>query len=220
MISSHGTVRHFIRVLIRQEKEKNKIVDKKFTRDLLVESPIETKQNLMVSIDGSAEKSVLLHLGGIVRMHASIGRKGFAPGETITVHISVDNRLTHTSTSVTPRIHLYQVQIFMSEIRHKTIEKELNIEPIIGKAIAPSENNNKHVKDADNEQLLDVMIPLNESLTIKSELITVKYFVRVTLDIPNSFDLHISLPIVVTSDKILEQLKTTTNETKTVKTNK
>src|SRR5699024_6322320 len=84
-----------------------------------------------ITVGGSAEKTVLLH-GGKVSMHASIGRKGFAPGETITVHVSVDNK---TNTKVTPRISLHQVQIYMCGSRHKTIETIMSEDPVVGEEI-------------------------------------------------------------------------------------
>jgi hypothetical protein len=61
------------------------------------------------------EKTVLLHAGK-VSMHATIGRKGFAPGESITVHVSVDNK---SGAKLVPRISLHQVQIYMCGARHK-----------------------------------------------------------------------------------------------------
>jgi len=57
------------------------------------------------------------------------------------------------------------------------------------------------------EEVLSVTIPTDESLSIKSSVITVKYFVHVTLDIPHSFDLHINLPVVLTSQKVLDAAK-------------
>src|SRR5699024_8598323 len=113
----------------------------------------------------------------------SICRKGFAPGQTISVHVAVDNK---TSAKVTPRILLHQVQIFMCDSRHKTIETTMPDEPIVGKEIEPHSY---------TEEMIDVKIPSDESLTIKSTVITVKYYVHVTLDIPHSFDLHINLPV-------------------------
>src|SRR5699024_1957942 len=104
---------------------------------------------------------VLLHAGK-VSMNASLGRKGFYPGEKITVHLTVDNR---TSTKVTPRVSLHQVQIFMCGSRHKTIETALSEDPIVGKEVEAHTN---------AEELLEVTIPPNESLTIKSSVITVK----------------------------------------------
>ena len=131
-------------------------------------------------------KTVLLH-GGKVSMHASIGRKGFAPGETITVHVAVDNK---TSTRVTPRILLHQVQVCMCDSRHKTVEYTMPVQPIVGKQVEPH---------TEVEELLDLKISSGESLTIRSSVIIVKYFVEVTLDIPHSFDLHVNLPVVLTS---------------------
>lgn len=133
-------------------------------------------------------------------MHASIGRKGFAPGETVTVHVHVDNK---TNTKVTPRISLHQVQIYMCGTGHKTHEKVLTEEPIKGTEIAA------HTQV---EELLTMELPEKESLSIKSSLITVKYFIRVTLDIPHAFDLHVNLPIVLTTEAVIEELGNSKSE--------
>lgn len=134
-------------------------------------------------------------------MHASLGRKGFAPGDTIAVHISVDNK---TSAKLVPRVSLHQTQIYMCGSRHKTIETTLSNDPILGSEIQPQ---------AEAVEVLHVKVPSDESLTIKSSVITVKYFVHVTLDIPHSFDLHINLPVVLTSARVLEVLRDRREET-------
>ena len=126
-------------------------------------------------------------------MNASIGRKGFAPGETVQVHVSVNNK---TGTKITPRISLHQTQIYMCGARHKTIETTLNNDPIVGTEIEAH---------SDAVEVLNIKVPSDESLTIKSSVITVKYFIHVTLDIPHSFDLHINLPIVITSARVIEE---------------
>ena len=138
-------------------------------------------------------KTVLLH-GGKVSMHASIGRKGFAPGETITVHVAVDNK---TTVKVTPRVSLHQVNIYMCGSRHKTIESVMSDEPIVGKEVQPH---------TEVEKLIEVKIPLEDLLSIQSSVIKVKYYVHVTLAIPHSFDLHLNIQVVVTSRKIIDQL--------------
>ena len=144
-----------------------------------------------ITVGGTAEKTVLLHNGKVL-MHASIGRKGFAPGESINVHLAVNNK---TNAKLMPRVSLHQIQIYMCGARHKTIETTMSNEPICGTEIAPHTEVN---------ELLTVPIPVDESLTIKSSVITVKYFVHVTLDIPHSFDLHINLPVVLTSKKLID----------------
>jgi len=150
--------------------------------------------HLQITVGASAEKNVLLH-SGKVSMHASIGRKGFAPGETIAVHVSVDNK---TSTKLIPRVSLHQTQIYMCGARHKTIETTLSNDPIQGTEIEPH---------SEAVEVLHVKVPADESLTIKSSVITVKYFVHFTLDIPHSFDLHINLPIILTSSRVIEDLR-------------
>lgn len=134
-------------------------------------------------------------------MHASIGQKGFAPGETIAVHVWVDNK---TSAKLVPRVSLHQTQIYMCGARHKTIETTLSNDPILGSEIQ---------SHAEAVEVLHVKVPSDESLTIKSSVITVKYFIHVTLDIPHSFDLHINLPVVITSARVLGPLRSKREET-------
>ena len=188
MISSHGFIQYFVKVFVKLPKEDVR----KFVKEIIVESPID--DNLMITVGGSAEKTVLLH-SGKVSMHATIGRKGFAPGESIAVHIWVEN---HTSAKLVPRISLHQTQIYMCGARHKTIETTLNNDPTVGTEINPH---------SDADEILHVHVPSDESLTIKSSVITVKYFVHVTLDIPHSFDLHINLPVVITSARVVEMIR-------------
>lgn len=71
-------------------------------------------------------------------------------------------------------------------------------DPIVGKEIAGH---------SEATEILSVRIPSDESLTIKSAVITVKYYVHVTLDIPHSLDLHLNLPIVVTSTKLIDEMR-------------
>lgn len=49
-----------------------------------------------------------------------------------------------------------------------------------------------------------IPIPKDIPLTIKSELISVKYLIHVTLDIPHATDVHVNLPIAVTTQSVLE----------------
>ena len=141
---------------------------------------------------GAAEKPVVLH-NGRVSVHASLARKGFAQSETITVHVNVDNKL---NVKVTPRVSLHQVQIFSCGQRHKSIENRFPAETIKGADIEP------HTK---SEQLLDLQVPEEENLSIKSPIISVKYFIEVTLDIPHSLDLHVNLSVVITSKRVIER---------------
>ena len=52
-----------------------------------------------------------------------------------------------------------------------------------------------------------IFIPLPEdlSLSIKSGIIIIKYFIHVTLDIPLAIDLNVNVPIVVVNKSALTQ---------------
>jgi len=109
----------------------------------------------------------------------------------IEVHCTVENM---SSVNVTPRATIYQTQIFMSGERHKTIETPLT-EPLIGSVVESG---------FDNTETLFLLLPEDMSFSIKTSIITIKYFVHVTLDIPHRIDLHINLPFVVTNKYALD----------------
>ncbi len=94
----------------------------------------------------------------------------------------------HSTVNVTPRISLTQILIYMAEKRHGTLE--VRSEPVIGKQVNAGQT---------EEQTLSIEIPTNACLTIKSRLISVKYYIHVTLDIPRERDIHLNLPIIITN---------------------
>ena len=125
-------------------------------------------------------------------MNASIERKGYAAGETIAVHISVDNGI---NVPVVPRVSLHQVQILMSAMRHKSLDKAISGKgPIVGKEILANDK---------TEQIVNVKIPEEMLLSVKNLFFTIKYMIRVTLDIPDSFGLQIFLPFIVTKQNVI-----------------
>lgn len=83
----------------------------------------------------------------------------------------------------------------MTGERHKTVENSLT-EAVEGDEVA------EHTIVEDG--FIVVQIPVNIPLSIKSDLITLKYFVHVTLDIPMATDIHINLPVIVTSRAALQ----------------
>ena len=115
---------------------------------------------------------------------------GILIGETIKLKTVINNS---TTLKVQPRATLYQTQIFMSGDRHRTLELVLG-ESIYGNEVEPNEA---------TEDLIEIPVPTRAQLTMKSTIITVKYFVHVTLDIPHNIDLHINLPMVITNKHAL-----------------
>ncbi len=77
----------------------------------------------------------------------------------------------------------------MTGERHKTIEASLT-DPSIGTTVEAG---------VTSEDVISVFIPEDVPLSIKCPIITVKYFIHVTLDIPHAIDLHLNLPIVITN---------------------
>jgi hypothetical protein len=129
-----------------------------------------------------------------VHLFASLSRKGWAPGEQIQLDVTVINEST---SKITPRATLYETRVFLAKNRHHSIEKHL--EPIQGNPV---------VKGKPGMDKLLLAIPEQCPLTIKNELMVVKYYVHVTLDIPMELDLHINLPIIITTRRALDETRT------------
>lgn len=161
-------------------------------REILVDVPIT--KNLYLTVGGTSEKDfgVLSFASGSISMQATLDKKGYFRGEEIRVILLIDNNST---ASVKPRVSFYQTQIYMTGERHKTVENSLT-EAVEGDEVL----SHTLIEDA----AIPVAIPVNIPLSIKSELITLKYFVHVTLDIPLATDIHVNLPVIVTSRAALE----------------
>jgi len=125
-------------------------------------------------------------------MQATLDRKGYYPGEDVRINLLIDNS---SSANVKPRVTFYQTTIYMTGERHKTVENSLT-EAVEGDEVV----SHSIVEDA----VIAIQIPVNIPLSIKSELITLKYFCHVTLDIPLATDIHINLPVIVTSRAAFE----------------
>jgi len=194
METSYGFIKYQVRLSVRlNEKVEEEEEAKSYFREIQVEAPSE--QNFMITVSGTTEKMVLLHAGDVY-MYASLPRKGFSSDETVLVYVHIDNQ---TNTRVTPRVTLHQVQTYTCENHQKTVEKDLSKEPVFGAEIAANANTGEHIF---------VKLPIfGKLLSIRSNLISVKYFLRVTLDIPHSVDLIINLPIVLIPKKVLAAAK-------------
>ena len=119
----------------------------------------------------------------------------FDLGEIAELILDIANQ---SSVEATPRATLYQTQIYMCGQRHRALHLAVG-EAVVGKKVA---------EEAKEEQILEIPIPKDASLTIKTDIIAVKYFIHVTLDIPHAFDIHTNLPLVVTTRAALsEQIK-------------
>ena len=79
--------------------------------------------------------------------------------------------------------------------QHKAREITLS-QPIVGKTV---------LKKTNITEIIIIPLPEDLSLSIKSPLISVKYFIHVTLDIPHAFNLDVNVPIVIANKCALTQ---------------
>ena len=100
------------------------------------------------------------------------------------LHVTVDNEST---VDVIPRASLHQTQVYILGERHKAREVVIT-EAIVGKTV--------HKKTNLTESIF-IPLPEDLSLSIKSRIISVKYFIHVALEIPFALDLQVNVPIVV-----------------------
>ena len=111
-------------------------------------------------------------------------------GETIEIQCDVFN---DSSTETTPRATLYQTQVYLFGERHKAFQIPFS-DPVVGQPVP---------KNTNAMEFMKITLPKPTSLSIKSELISVKYLIHVTLDIPHAFDIHVNLPFVVTTKALV-----------------
>lgn len=126
---------------------------------------------------------------GIVHMYANLARKGYAPGERIALEVHIVNE---SRVKVRARVTLYQTRVFLSRNRHHSVEE--HFDQLEGAVVQ---------KGKDHMETLHVPIPEDAPLTMKTTIIVIKYFVHITLDIPREFDVHINLPVAITTQKAL-----------------
>ncbi|KAH9497092.1 Arrestin domain-containing protein 3 [Dermatophagoides farinae] len=186
----YGCINYFVECIIDKDGEPGSSLNRghRYGVEIKLENPV--RKSLMLSVSGSSEKDLGIFCfgSGSVSIEAAISR------ETIKLKTLINN----TSTlKVQPRAALYQTQIFMSGDRHRTLEIVL-VEPINGSEVDPTEV---------IEDIIEIPIPTRAQLTMKSSIITIKYFVHVTLDIPHNIDIHINLPIVITNKSAMQEAR-------------
>ena len=95
-----------------------------------------------------------------------------------------------------PRVSLHQLQIKQCNILHRSVDNALTENVLIGTEVDPQTK---------GEQIVKVQIPPEIPLTIKSTILSIKYFIHVTLAIVHSFDLHVNVPIILTSKEAINE---------------
>lgn len=131
--------------------------------------------------------------GGRIVLSGLLEQKGFYPGSAIPVVVGIDNQTTDTA--VQAQVSLYQIQIFECNQVHRILERCLTVEPIGGSLV-----------DGGQSLTETIHLPLSANLvlSLQSQLITVKYYVLVALDIPSTKNnteemFQVKLPFVMST---------------------
>lgn len=123
----------------------------------------------------------------MVTVSGVLENKGYYPGGTIPVKLNITNK---SNLKMHAQVSLYQIQIFECNQVHRILETCLTHDPVVSQLV----DANQSISDT-------VTLPLSNKLvlSLKNPLITVKYYVYVTLDIPQMLDLHLKLPFIMTT---------------------
>lgn len=125
---------------------------------------------------------------GKISITATLDRKSFVPGEVIPVEVLIAN---DANVPVEPRVTLHQQQLFTCNQVHRTLESCLTPEPYSTTEAVPP--------NSSATALIKVPLATNLVVSLSSPLITVKYFVHVSLDLPHAMDLVVNVPFIVTT---------------------
>jgi len=186
----HGSICYFLEASISEDVKLPPLFR---TEPLVVCVAAPIRTNLWLPVGTDAEKEVGYINPALVHLYASLAKKGFYPGEKIRLDLVTVN---DSSSTVTPRATLYCTKVFMTKNRHHSIEQ--HFEAVKGKDVA---------RGQPGLDQLFLEIPESCPLTIKNELIVFKYFIHITLDIPMELDLHINIPIIITTKRALEETR-------------
>lgn len=181
MNSCHGFIKYTVEVFTVDED----LNESRGEKEIIIVAPILEKLDLH---GRSLEKSMHILGSGKITITASLERKEYIPGEVVPVEVLIVN---DANVPVEPRVTLYQQQLFACNQVHRTLESCLTSEPYSTTEAVPP--------NSSATALIKVPLATNLVVSLRSPLITVKYFVRVCLDLPHAMDLVVNVPFIVTT---------------------
>lgn len=133
---------------------------------------------------GSTNKEVGIFSKGTVQMDATVDRRGYTPGDTVSIHANVRNS---SSKDVTPKFSLIQDVVYRASGSTK-YEKNV-IQKAVGDCVSPQTH---------NEVRSIFKIPPNAPLSILNcDILSVEYRIKAYLDISFASDPSVVFPLVV-----------------------
>ncbi|XP_073322650.1 arrestin domain-containing protein 3-like [Pagrus major] len=139
---------------------------------------------VMCPQSGSVDKEVGVFSKGQVKMSATVNRKVFSPGDTLSVGATICNS---SSKKMTPKFSLKQNIVYRAEGSTNSSDKSLW--KMVGETLAP--NSEKTVT-------CHMRIPNDVIHSLHNcEIISVEHYLMVYLDISFAFDPEVKLPLVI-----------------------
>ncbi|KAK2902228.1 arrestin domain-containing protein 3-like [Channa argus] len=133
---------------------------------------------------GSVNKSTGVFSKGQIQMSATVNRKAFSPGDTLSVVATICNSSSKTTR---PKFSLLQKTVYRASGSTNSAEKTLC--KMIGKTLTP---------DSKETVSCHIKIPVDAIYTLfNCDIISVDYFLKVYLDISFAIDPVVLFPLVI-----------------------
>ncbi|EDV24820.1 uncharacterized protein TRIADDRAFT_57019 [Trichoplax adhaerens] len=184
--SKGNNIRYFIEAWIEMKEENsNPIVTKTFTVLEYIDCNLVDRRTPYAVMEAEKYFCCFLCRHGPLRILASLDRKAYCPGENIHLReIQIENNSNVAVDAV--KMKLVQSVLYKARGRRSKGEKIYANK----KTTLPLSKDTATLK---NETLTIPALPP----TITSRPISISYFVKVYLDIPRAFDLHLTFPIEI-----------------------
>ncbi|XP_072290096.1 arrestin domain-containing protein 3-like [Eucyclogobius newberryi] len=133
---------------------------------------------------GSTNKDVGVFSKGTVQMDATVDRRGYAPGDTVSITANVSNS---SSKNVTPKFSLIQDVVYRASGNTKWEKRVIHKD--VQECVKPQNR---------TELRGSFKIPSDTPLSIQNcDILSVEYRIKASLDISFSFDPEIVFPVVI-----------------------
>ncbi|XP_034025951.1 arrestin domain-containing protein 3-like [Thalassophryne amazonica] len=177
----YGKIVYMLEVKMIRSWKLDRTVEKEFN---FISRMTENLHHLQSRQVGSKEKELGIFSSGRVTMDAIVDKMLYAPGESVTVFLRINNS---SSKDMTPKFSILKNVEYRARGSRKC-ESQV-ICKVAGVSISP--DTNKDVKCA-------LKIPADQTPSIQyCDIISVEYYLKVYLDISFSFDPELKFPLII-----------------------
>ncbi|XP_029999619.1 arrestin domain-containing protein 3-like [Sphaeramia orbicularis] len=178
---SHGKIVYLLEAKLARGWKMDRTVEKEIC---FVSKAFPNIQHLFSQQVGSETKTLGIFSKGTVHMDAIIDKQAYAPGDTVSIVVKINNS---SSKDMTPKISLNQHVVYRANGHTK------HHHSVVGKIVGDCINE-KTQKDIRHKMTISPETPQ----TIQNcDVLSVQYHLKVYLDISFSFDPEIVFPVVI-----------------------